>query len=124
MSLDPKMENLLKSFVQLCDTMVEEAFVITNGLEIAGIVLQEELAQHICRKVINTYKDPKQAAEEWTVCNFANAMKYSFERGYRSGIVNTLKTIREEVPEGQLARDETKETDNVGQDTQLRDGEL
>lgn len=124
MSLDPQFETLLESFMQLCDSVVENAFVVTDGMEIAGIVLQESLAKHICRKIVNTYKieDRKRAEKEWVVCSFPSAMKYAFERGQRVGIDVALKKICEEAPNGKLAQ--TKENDNDREDSQLRDGQL
>lgn len=85
MELDKNLKSILESFIDVCDAVVERAYVVTNGLRIAGIVLQEDLAHHICKKMILTYKETEreQAKKEWVVCSIPNAMKYAFERGFR-----------------------------------------
>jgi len=130
-SLDPTLEKLLKSFIDLCDTVVENAFVVTNGVCIAGIVLQESLAHHICKKTIDTYKDQDEARTEWVVCKIPEAMRYAFERGFRVAIqqVSMQRTSREESSQIEIDAQENKEnsTDEKEkgyQDSKLRDGEL
>jgi len=124
--LDPQMKQLLESFVALCDTLVEKAFVVTNGIKCAGIVLQESLAQHIRRKIVATYKEEERAKadKEWHVCSVPQTMQYSFEQGYNEAMKQVMEnqrrmtSSREEVSsaEEKLAQDnivEIKTDDNA-----------
>lgn len=83
MEEDPELRKLLESFLQLCDTMVEKSYVVTNGLNVAGVVLQKKLAEHICFKMRNSYRNGEEdSAEKWIICSIPQALRYSFERGY------------------------------------------
>jgi len=116
------MKSLLQSFVDLCDRMVEEAYVVTDGYNIAGIVLMEDLAHHICQKVVAKSGNPEQAAKVWVVCSIPNALRYAFECGHNHAMQNLIlaqqneiarqeqETCEEVSPEGEkLAQDEIRE---------------
>jgi len=94
MSLSPQLEVLLESFVNLCSQVVEGAYIVTNGQAIAGIVIEEDLAKHICRKVVSTSPNPDQAREEWVVCSIPRAMEYSYKRGYEAAFETIIHQQR------------------------------
>ena len=97
--------------------MVEKAYIVTNGCRVAGVVLQESLAKHICKKTINSYEEEhrEQASKEWVVCNIERAIQYAFERGFNEALLqvqssNKMNSSCEEVSQREkLAQENTQE---------------
>ena len=117
MEMNPTQQQLLNSFLELCDSLVEDAFVVTNGRIVAAVVLEETLAKHICRKCVQ--KATLEEKKSWVVCNISNALDYAFECGYRYAL--RKESCEEVAPKGEgLAQETRKETD----DSELREREL
>jgi len=118
MELDKNLQQILQSFMDVCDSVVERAYVVTNGIRIAGIVLQEDLAHHICKKVIATYQEEEQkkVSNEWVVCDIPHALQYAFERGYNSGMMKAEQEISKSLLQTKPSCKEVSEKEKLVQE--------
>jgi len=62
--------------------ILPEVYVITNGVDVADIVLEENIAKHMCSRM-NSSTD-----ETWIYGNVDSAIKYAFRAGYETGRAN------------------------------------
>jgi hypothetical protein len=72
----PAYEELMEKFVEICDSLVSTAFVVTDGIRVSAIVLDEKVALFLAREMIKKYND-----RHWTYLQIPDALEYAFSRG-------------------------------------------
>jgi hypothetical protein len=128
MDVDPKIKSLLESFIELCDSIVEDSYVVTNGIRVAGIVLDEKLAKHILRKTVTAYKpeEIELAKKEWVVCSIPKALEYAFTRGFKEGHNKAVEQFErdvlnnpscKEVSDEKLVQEQKEKNDDEGENS-------
>ena len=78
-------EEFKEKIFQNISDILPEVFMITNGVDVADIVLEENIAKHICSRM-NSNTD-----ETWIYGNVDSAIKYAFRVGYETGRSNNGK---------------------------------
>ena len=63
----------------LINDILPEVFVISDGVNVADIVLHEEVAKHICSRM-NSKTD-----NVWMYGDISSVIKYAFKAGYETG---------------------------------------
>ena len=106
MELDDNLKEMLEGFVELCEQVVGKAKVVTNGTDVAGIVLDENLAKHICRKTVQISEDKERASKEWVVCSISDAMKYSYRVGWDHAFNEIMESQRKFSEESEPCKPE------------------
>jgi len=111
-------EKLFMGFLELCEELVSEAWVVTDGRAVMTAVLDHEVAIKICQLAIR-----KTDSDKWKVAKLAD----SIEMAYRCGYEHALNDINnndtgEEASEDGLAPETDGEND--GEDSELRDGDI
>lgn len=123
--MDPKLQTLLDSFIELCDSIVEDSYVVTNGLGVAGIVLDEKLAKHILRKTVAAYKPEERdiAKREWVVCSIPKAIEYSFKKGFKEGHNKAIEQIERDIASKQSSCKEASDEKLVQEKQEKKEDE-
>ena len=80
------------------NNVLPEALIVTNGVDVADIVLSEEIAKHICNRMNSTQNSV------WIYGNVDSVVKYAFKIGYENG--------------------KQEKGENDGEDTELRGSDI
>jgi len=101
-------EKMLKAFVDLCETLVSEAYVITDGRSVLTATLDHAVASKLCDMMIKQSNN-----KNWKVATLNGLAQYAFKNGYAAG--------KEASTDG-LVPDLRGDTD--GKDSELREREI
>jgi len=71
---------LLKTFTELCEELISEAWVVTDGQKVIDTVLDHGLAVHLCKLMLR--KEPNSS---WYVATIPNAIALAWKTGYIEG---------------------------------------
>jgi len=74
-------EKLLKGFTELCEELVSEAYVVTNGRAVMSTVLDHELAVHLCK-----LSNRKLGTNDWKVAKIQDALELAYRTGYIAAV--------------------------------------
>jgi hypothetical protein len=97
-------EKLLKTFTELCESLIADAYVITDGRSVLTAVLDHELATKLCQVMIDRTCD-----NSWKVTKIADGLELAYRNGYNQACKDFEKQIERNTDE---------------QDSELRDSEL
>lgn len=97
-------ETLLKSFVEICEDLVSDAYVITDGMNVLTAVLDYDVAIKLCKFTID-----KTGNDKWKVASIPNAILMAYRAGHKQAVYNMKST---------------KEGDKNAEDSELRVGEF
>jgi hypothetical protein len=105
-----KQEKLLESLISLCDDIVSDAYVITDGYQVSAIVIDKKIADFLCRQMRKKFGNDK-----WVYLSIPQSIEYAFSCGRELG--------RDEFKESAQPVDGAeKERIDYGEDTELRTG--
>jgi len=107
-------EKLFKGFVELCEDLVSDTYVITNGREVVTATLDHDIATKLCK--LTRRNDPNG---NWVVAKIPSAIEFAYAHG-RADAIEELNQSGEEA--SNAAPEQIGETD--GQDSQLREREI
>ena len=71
-----KTEKLLKAFTEVCDELISEAHVVTDGRRFMTAVLDYDLAEKLCKMA------KQNSNADWRVLNIPTALEFAFRTGY------------------------------------------
>jgi len=79
--MNPTQEKLLNTFLELCDVLIEESFVVTDGFNVDMVSFDKEFAEKRCQRLI---RDCEKNNEEslWVVTEIKHAVQYGFKTGH------------------------------------------
>lgn len=73
-------DKLFKGFVELCEELVTEAYLITDGRQVLTAVLDHSVATKLCKTMIKRTGDPN-----WKVTKIADGVELAWRNGYLQG---------------------------------------
>lgn len=80
-------EKMLNTFLELCDVLIEESWVVTDGFNVDMVSFDKEFAEQRCKRLI---RDCEKNNEEslWVVTNITHAVQYGFKTGHDMTVKN------------------------------------
>jgi hypothetical protein len=110
-----RLDHLYELFLEICDQMIEEAFLVTDGVTVSSVVMDKRVGHLLSKKMKKAY------GNEWGVYTIPEAIKYAHEVGYETALMEMYKRSRQQVPP------ETEsgiEGDDSAENSKLRKREL
>ena len=109
-------EKLLKAFTEICEEIVSDVYVITNGRSTLTATLDHNVATKLCEMMIK-----QSGNSDWVVAQIPNAIEFAYRHGYETAIdhvkaVQSGEGVEETAPEFKGELD--------AENSELRDGEL
>jgi hypothetical protein len=109
-------EELFKGFVELCEKLVSDAYIITDGRRVLTATLDHSVATKLCQVMIDRTGEPN-----WRVASIANGI----ELAYRCGYDQACRDFKDRMS-GEEAQDAAPELEGEsrGENSELRNREL
>ena len=104
-----RIEELLNKIMCVVDELVEEAYVVTDGINVSGILTNGPAGEYLANRLRRETGD-----ETWACYTIPAAIQVAYQRG-RVDTLSELKKMQSRTTE--------RVKDNE-QDSELRDGEL
>ena len=70
-------EKLMKGFTELCEELVSNAYVVTDGRAVMSTVLDHALAVHLCQLAGRKFE-----SKSWRVVKIDDAIELAYRTGY------------------------------------------
>lgn len=74
--MESKQQELIDKLLELCDSFVSQAYVITDGLKVSAIVLDKKIAEFLCKQMRKQYN-----TDAWVYLAIPQAIEYAFSCG-------------------------------------------
>ena len=74
--MDSKQQELINKLLEVCDSFVSQAYVITDGLKVSAIVLDKKIAEFLCKELRKRYN-----TDAWVYLPIPSAIEYAFSCG-------------------------------------------
>jgi len=110
--MENKQQQLFDKLLELCDSMVSEAYVVTNGLKVSSIVLDKKIAEFLCREMRKQYN-----SDTWVYLSIPQAIEYAFSCG-REYAMDEIKKFQEKKIEQPV--DASVRGDESGENSEFR----
>jgi len=108
-------EELINRLMELADDMISKAYVVTNGLRVSTIVLDQKIAEFICKKLRSEYN-----SDRWVFLTIPQAIEYAFSCGRECAFEELrLAQSKAEQPVDDSAKGEVN-----GKDQEFRESNL
>ncbi len=88
-------EILYKSFVSLCEKLITDAYVVTNGRSILTAVLDHDVATKLCQVMID------KSGQDWKVAKIPDALEMAYRDGYEDAL-KYMKENTDDIKEGPI----------------------
>lgn len=106
---EDKTEKLLEKLMRVVDELVEDAYVVTDGINVSAILTNIQAGKYLAERMRRETKD-----EAWECCGIPAAIQIAYERG-RLDTLNYLHIMQSNENKKEQANEE---------DQKLRDSEL
>ena len=100
-------EKLLKGFTELCEELVSNAYIVTDGRSVVDTVLDYDLAVHLCKLSQRKYE-----GSDFVVIKIEDALEFAYRKGFQEAIHEC----------GVREKERLEKTD--GEDSELRERDL
>jgi len=110
-------EKLFKGFIELCEELVHDAYVITDGHAVLTATLDHDVAIKLCKLTIR-----QTGNKNWRVTSLSETTEFAYRTGYDAACQDLQEQISdEEVSSDKLA---SENGENNEKDLQLRKCEI
>jgi hypothetical protein len=74
--MESKQQELIEKLLEVCDSFISQAYVVTNGLNVSAIVLDKKIAEFLCKSMRKQYN-----TDSWVYLSIPQAIEYAFSSG-------------------------------------------
>lgn len=114
--MDDAHTNLLEKVMDLCDSVISKAYVVTDGQRVSSIVLDAKIAEFLCKEMRKKYN-----SDVWIFTSIPEAIQYAFGCG-RSCAFEELRSIQTKKAEQPV--DDSVKGEVNGKDSELRSSDV
>ena len=91
--MDSRQQELIDKLLEVCDSYVSQAYVITDGLKVSAIVLDKKIAEFLCKEMRKQYN-----TDAWVYLPIPQAVEYAFSCGREYAFEEIRQAQRAEQP--------------------------
>jgi hypothetical protein len=92
--MTPQYEELIKKLMLVCESIVSEAYVVSDGIRTSAIVLDKTVAEFLCREMRKKYQ-----TDSWDIFSIPQAIENAFNCGRESAMKEIESLKRKEETE-------------------------
>lgn len=111
-------EKLINRLLELCDSIIGDAYVVTDGLRVSAIVLDKKIAEFLCKEMRKKYN-----TDAWVYLSIPESVEYAFSCG-RECAFEEISQVKKADKKVEQPVDVSTLGEENGEDKELRESNV